>query len=171
LIPKYTLLLSHPIYAAGIVLSSILCFAGLGSMSVKHFQEKGARFLWIAMAVICLWVLFDAILGDDLFLAAIGWSFWARAALSVSVISVLAFFLGWPFPSGLRAMAKNYPSLVPWAWGINGCASVTGAVLAKCLSVSIGFCLLMFSACALYLVAVVVFQLTFKSSTPLPRGG
>jgi hypothetical protein len=90
------------------------------------------------------------------------WPFAARVALTVTLISILAFFLGWPFPSGLRTLAKSDPGIVPWAWGINGCASVIGAVLAKCLTMSIGFRLLMFTACVLYLLAALVFQLSFK---------
>jgi hypothetical protein len=162
LLPKYTLLLSHPIYSAAVVLSSLLCFAGLGSMSVKRFQERRRHFLWIAVAVVCAWVLADAAIVDPLLMRAISWPLGGRVALTVSMISVLAFFLGWPFPSGLRMTAKRFPALLPWAWGINGCASVTGAVLAKCLSVSIGFRLLMLAACMLYLLAAAVFQVTFR---------
>jgi spermidine synthase len=162
LLPKYTLLLSHPIYAAAVVLSSILCFAGLGSMWVKRFQERVPHFLWVAVGVICTWVLADALIGDRLFASAISWPLAGRVALSICVISVPAFFLGWPFPSGLRMTARHLPGLVPWAWGINACASVTGAVLAKCLSVSTGFRLLMLAACLLYILAAVVFRFTFR---------
>ena len=162
LLPKFTLLLSHPIYSAATVLSSILFFAGLGSMSVSRFQKKGGRFLWMVVAVISAWVAFDAVAGGWIFSKAMTWPLAARMALTVSMISIPAFFLGWPFPSGLRMLAKRAPGIVPWAWGINGCASVTGAVLAKCLTVSIGFRLLMIAACALYLLAVLVFQLSFR---------
>jgi spermidine synthase len=169
LLPKFTLLLSHPIYAAAVVMSSILCFAGLGSMSVKRFLGRRTHFLWIAVAGICTWVLVDALIGDRLFMRAISWPLGGRVALAISMISVLAFFLGWPFPSGLRMTAKALPGLVPWAWGINACASVNGAVLAKCLSVSIGFRLLMLAACVLYLVAAVVFQFLFRGGRELGR--
>ncbi len=153
LLPKFTLLLAHPIYSAATVLSSILCFAGLGSMSVSRFQNRGSRFLWGAVAIISAWVAFDAVAGGWIFSKAMAWPLAARMALTVFMISVLAFFLGWPFPSGLRMLAKRSPGIVPWAWGINGCASVTGAVIAKCLTVSIGFRLLMFAACLLYVLA------------------
>jgi spermidine synthase len=162
LLPKFTLLLSHPIYSAATVLSSILCFAGLGSVSVSRFQNGGSRFLWGAVAIISAWVTSDAVAGGWIFSKAMAWPLAARMALTVSMISVLAFFLGWPFPSGLRMLAKRSPSIVPWAWGINGCASVTGAVIAKCLTVSIGFRLLMFAACGLYLLAALVFTLAFR---------
>jgi hypothetical protein len=40
-------------------------------------------------------------------------------------------------------------------------------VLAKCLGVSIGFRLLMLSACGLYLVAAVIFHLLFRDGREL----
>jgi hypothetical protein len=124
----------------------------------------GPWFLWIAGVAISIWVIFHAFAGDQLFHMAMGWSLWSRVALSVLLLSWVSFFLGWPFPSGLRVMAKKFPSLVPWAWGINGCASVIGAVLGKGPAVSIGFRLLMFSACILYVMAIVIFYAVFKNA-------
>jgi hypothetical protein len=164
LLPKFTLLLSHPVYSAAVVLSTVLVFAGCGSLSVRRFQRMGHWFLWIAVLGVSLWVAFHGIAGDRLFYKAMGWSFGARIVLSVLLLSLVSFFLGWPFPSGLRVMAKQFPSLVPWAWGINGCASVIGAVLGKCLVVSIGFRLLMFSACILYFLATVIFYAVFRNA-------
>ena len=158
LLSTFTLLLSHPVYSAAVVLSTTLVFAGCGSLSVRRLQGMKPWFLWIAMVAIFTWVVFNVIFGDRLFLMAMGWTLWGRVAIGVLLISLLAFFLGWPFPSGLRVMARKFPSLVPWAWGINGCASVIGAVLGKCLAVTIGFRLLMFSACVLYFLAIVIFH-------------
>jgi L-cystine uptake protein TcyP (sodium:dicarboxylate symporter family) len=44
-------------------------------------------------------------------------------------------------------------SLVPWAWGINGCASVLSAILAILLAMSLGFSAVLLIAIGLYLVA------------------
>jgi len=105
--------------------------------------------------------------GDALFNLAMGWNLLGRFALALLFLSVLSFFLGWPFPSGLRLLAKTSPGLVPWAWGINGCASVVGAVLGKCLAVSIGFRLLMFIACFFYLVALITYYIGFNRKPTL----
>jgi L-cystine uptake protein TcyP (sodium:dicarboxylate symporter family) len=42
---------------------------------------------------------------------------------------------------------------MPWAWGINGCASVLSAILAVLLAIEIGFNGVMLFAAALYLAA------------------
>ena len=47
--------------------------------------------------------------------------------------------MGMPFPQALQSLAQSNPALVPWAWAINGCASVTAGVLAIVLAMSHGF--------------------------------
>ena len=47
--------------------------------------------------------------------------------------------MGMPFPLGLRDLDAHTPAAVPWAWGVNGAASVVAAVLAALLSLALGF--------------------------------
>jgi hypothetical protein len=157
LLPKFSFLLAHPIYAAALVLSTVLVFAGWGSLSIGMFQARWNGFLWLAAAGICFWVGFMALFGERLFAIAITWPLWARLGVAVGVSGSLAFFLGWPFPAGLRVTSKHSPNLVPWAWGVNGCASVVGAVMGKLLSISFGFQWTTVTACVLYLAAVGAF--------------
>jgi spermidine synthase len=157
LLPKFTFLLAHPIYSAALVLSSVLMFAGCGSLSVRRVQARWNGFLWVAAAGIFLWVVFITLFGERLFAVAITWPLWARLGVAVGLSGFLAFFLGWPFPAGLRLTSKHSPNLVPWAWGVNGCASVVGAVLGKLLSISMGFQWTTAMAFALYLGAIVIF--------------
>jgi len=164
LLPRYTLLLSHPIYSTAVVLGAVLVFAGCGSLSVGHVESKS---LWVAVTCVCAWVLGQALLKERLFEWALGWPFAGRLALTVVMVGSLSFFLGWPFPIGLRETSGRYPSLVPWAWGINGCASVIGAVLGKMISMSIGLRMTMGVAALLYVSAALVFRFTVRE----PRKG
>jgi len=164
IIPRYTLLLSHPVYAASVVLATVLVFAGCGSLCVGRFRAVSSWFLWIVPAVILFWVIVHNAAGDNIFYRILGLPFPHRLAFAIILLAPLSFFLGWPFPAGLRALAEKFPGLAPWAWGINGCASVIGAVLGKCLAVGIGFRSLMFTACAMYLVAVATFYISFHST-------
>ena len=157
LLPKFTFLLAHPIYSAAAVLSSVLVFAGCGSLSVRSVQARWGGFLWVAGAGLFFWVGFMALFGERLFAGAVSWPLWARFATAVGLSGFPAFFLGWPFPAGLRATAKHSPGLVPWAWGVNGCASVLGAVIGKLLSISFGFQWTTVAAFSLYLGAIAVF--------------
>jgi len=62
----------------------------------------------------------------------------------------LAFLMGMPFPLGLRRLATSAPGWIPWAWGINGCASVLSAVLATVLAIHLGFTAVVALAAGLY---------------------
>jgi len=65
--------------------------------------------------------------------------------------------MGMPFPLGLVALAEGAEDLVPWAWGINGFASVVAAILATLLAIHFGFRAVVLLAAALYLGAAFVF--------------
>jgi spermidine synthase len=162
LLPKYILLLSHPIYSTAVVLGAVLVFAGCGSLTVRHLESKS---LWVAVTCVCAWVLVQALLEERLFGWALGWPFGGRLALTAVMVGTLSFFLGWPFPMGLRETSGRFPSLVPWAWGINGCASVIGAVLGKMISMSAGLRMTMLIAALLYLISALVFRFLFRERT------
>jgi spermidine synthase len=161
LLPKYILLLSHPIYSTAGVLGAILVFAGCGSLSVRRVKSES---LWVAVTFVCAWVLIQAFLEERLFGWALVWPFGARLGLTVVMVGSLSFFLGWPFPVGLRETSDRFPSLVPWAWGMNGCASVIGAVLGKMISMSVGLRMTMLIAALLYVFAALAFRFTLGQS-------
>ena len=60
-------------------------------------------------------------------------------------------------PRGIRALGDEAPALVPWAWGVNGCASVVGSILAVMLSISFGFSWVVTAGGVAYLAALAVF--------------
>ena len=81
----------------------------------------------------------------------------AKAVIAIVLIAPLAFLMGLPFPLGLSRVSAESPGLVPWAWAINGCASVVGAVLAGILAIHFGFTAVVCAALILYTVAAAVF--------------
>ena len=78
-----------------------------------------------------------------------------RIATSIALIAPLAFAMGMPFPLGLAGLAQRAPALIPWAWGINACASVVAAMLATVLALHVGFDAVVALAVAMYALAVV----------------
>jgi hypothetical protein len=44
-----------------------------------------------------------------------------------------------PFPLGLVGVGAGAPTLVPWAWGVNGFFTVIGSVIAMLLGMMFGF--------------------------------
>jgi hypothetical protein len=78
-----------------------------------------------------------------------------RAVLAVALVAPLAFAMGLPFPLVLARLRRAAPALVPWAWGVNGCASVVAAVLAGLLAMGLGGRGLMLLGVLAYLLAAV----------------
>ena len=158
-IQKFILFLSHPLYAVAVVLSSFLIFAGLGSAwSGRLAAARGDRVvLGLAVGAIVLFGgLFLLLLPVVIPMLA---SLPDPVKVPVAVLSIapLAFFMGMPFPTALARLGDESPGLIPWAWGVNGCASVISSVLATLLAIHLGFSLVVLAALALYGVAFAVF--------------
>jgi len=158
-IQKFILFLSHPLYSVAAVLAGFLVFAGLGSaFSGRLAQYCGNavhRAVQAAVAGISMIVLLYLWLLPQLFEHLIGLGDFARVAISLSLIAPLAFCMGMPFPLGLRRCAELAPQFIPWAWGINGFASVISAALATLLAIQFGFTVVLLLALALYIVAAI----------------
>ena len=82
-----------------------------------------------------------------------------RVTFSLALIAPLAFFMGMPFPLGIARVAKADPDLVPWAWGLNGCASVVSAAAATLLTMHLGFSATVMIAISFYLLAALALRL------------
>ena len=73
------------------------------------------------------------------------------------MLGPLAFCMGMPFPLALTEIGAEAEDLVPWAWAVNGCASVIAAVLATLLAVHFGFAVVVIISLALYGIAAATF--------------
>jgi hypothetical protein len=159
-IQKFVLFLSHPLYAVAVVLFAFLLFAGIGSAASKRLVDRDAAKLRHAEAAIVAAIALSATLCLNLlpwlFQHAAAWPDAARIAISAALIAPLAFFMGMPFPLGLARVETCEARLVPWAWAVNGCASVTGAVLATLLAIHVGFTMVIVAALVLYALAAAV---------------
>jgi hypothetical protein len=74
-----------------------------------------------------------------------------RFGIALALIAPLALVMGMPFPLGLARLAREDPDFVPWAWGLNGCASVVSAAAATLMMMTVGFALTVAGAVLLYL--------------------
>ena len=148
-IQKLLLLLGHPVYAVAVVLSAFLLFAGLGSGYSERlrFANRPQR---LGLSIALLAGIEAAVLVPALLAVGLAWPLPVKALCAVMLIAPLGFLLGMPFPWGLRRLG---PAQLPWAWAINGCASVVSALLAALLAVEIGFSGLLLAGAGLYLLA------------------
>lgn len=160
-IQKFMLFLHHPLFAAAVVLASFLVFAGAGSAWAQRHAMPG-RYLrsvgGAAVGILVLGVVYLLTL-DALFAALMSWPTAAKIGISIGLIAPLAFLMGMPFPLALASLGHTAASLIPLAWGVNGCASVLSAVLATLLAVHLGFATVVLFALLLYTFAPLVFPL------------
>ena len=153
-IQKFTLFLSHPLFSVAVVLSGFLVFAGLGSAYSNRLQNRSA----VTMAAACIagiTVIYVFLL-PEVFRQLMGLADAVKVLISFLLIAPLAFCMGMPFPLGLRRLADTAPDFIPWAWGINGFASVVSAALATLLAIRFGFVVVMFVALLLYASAAAI---------------
>jgi hypothetical protein len=154
-IQKFILFLSHPLYATAAVLSAFLIFAGLGSGFSERLAKGGrarAAVAWSVAAIAALGAAYLLFLGP-VFKPLMGLPGALRVVIAVALIAPLAFAMGMPFPLALGRLGDSAPALIPWAWAVNGCASVLSAVLATLLAIHLGFTLVVMLAIGLYGIA------------------
>jgi SAM-dependent methyltransferase len=151
---RLTLFLGNPLYAIAVVLSSFLFFGGFGSGVAARVSERRAAIVPVIVAVAAIAGL---VLVRALTTAAVGLGGPAKIAISVALVAPLAFGMGMPFPLALRRLAATDRAAIPWAWGINGTASVLSSMLATLVAVHYGFSILVALAAALYAIAATGF--------------
>lgn len=153
-IQKFILILHHPIYAVTAVLCTFLISAGAGSLFSKRLCNHKAKSMvrWPVAGIAlfsAIYILgFESLTGILLELSGS-----SRLVFSILLIAPLGFFMGMPFPMGMDSLGRTAPTLIPWAWGINGCASVISAILATLIAMQFGFTVLVFMALLLYVAA------------------
>ncbi len=156
-IQKFILFLHHPLYAVSVVLCAFLLFAGLGSLYSKWWQNRFSL-RGVALGIGVLSLLYTGLL-PALFEQLVHMPIGFKIPASVMLIAPLAFLMGMPFPVGLGVVSDRLPAWIPWAWGLNGCASVVSAILATLLAIHLGFAIVVGIAVLAYLLAAVVLQL------------
>ena len=156
MIQLFSLLLGEPVYTFAIVLSALLLFTGAGAFISSKYKLKPIRTLRLSIIVLSALLLVASLILPSLLRVAIALSMPIRVILAILLIMPLGILLGIPFPAGIDIISRQAPSLIPWAWGVNGFFTVIGSVLAIILSMSTGFQSVLWIAIAIYLVSMLV---------------
>jgi len=163
LFQRIILFTGQPVLTATVVFGSFLVGSGWGSLQAPETPDRRT-----ALGVFGL-------VGAGFLLAAGGFWWGAEAlqepALAVRLLGVvllllpLAWAMGRPFPWALRQLADQ-PRWIPWAWGINGFASVAAASLAPLISVHWGQPITLGTGLACYLLAVLLAMHWYRKGRP-----
>jgi hypothetical protein len=176
-IQKLTLLIGHPVFGVAVTLVGFLVFSGFGSLAsertsylvkrISYFASclalhpSPVRLIRIAVSAIIFLGIIEIGLVTFGFDWLVGFARPTRILLGLAITGPTAFFMGIPFPTALKSLHTQRGPLIPWAWGVNGFASVTGAVLGTFLAISVGFTTLALVALGCYFLAAVVSKHVF----------
>jgi spermidine synthase len=164
-IQKFILFLHHPVYSVATVLSTFLISAGIGSNASRFFLQK-PKGHWYPIAGIAVLSLLYLFFLRDLTAILLHQSSWLNFLVSIVLTAPLGFFMGMPFPLGLKRANDFNPYLMPWAWGVNGFASVISAMLATLIAIHWGFNVLIITAVMLYMLAGLCLPASDRPSSP-----
>jgi hypothetical protein len=150
---RFVLYLGHPSRSISVVLFSFLLFSGLGAAVAGRCRLKSARGPLLAIVGLSLVYAFGL---PVVLRATLGWEVEARIATAVALLAPLAFVMGMPFPTGLGRLTGSQRTFLPWAFAINGGASVVASVVAIFVAMETGFTAVFGLAAAAYLLAWLV---------------
>jgi hypothetical protein len=142
--------LGDPVISLAVVVTCLLISSALGGIWTR---QRGP--VWVCRAL--------AAAAASLVLAAGGlWFFarellalpetWRYAALSIFIM-IPGFFMGAPFPLGMRFLLQNAADRT-FAWAVNGCFSVLASIAAAQIAISVGFAWIAAAAVACYAFAL-----------------
>jgi len=159
LLSRLTPLVGDPVRAAAVTIGAMLFFSGLGSVVSGLFRHRRARTLGVALALVAVTALVVVAVLPGLARLAGGLPVIARCAIGAALIAPTAFLMGLPMPMGLSRLGAEeaQAALIPWAWGINGFASVLAPPLAVAVAMTWGYLVVAVAAVLLYLAAALIF--------------
>ena len=156
-IQRFVLFLGHPVYALTVVVFLMLLSSGVGSLVSRDLLAQPQKVILVLALVVGGLII--AVLELPLMLTMlVGLPFAIKLFLAGLVLVPLGFFMGMPFPTGLRVLAgegeSSDDSLIEWAWAMNAAASVLGSVAAMVIAIHLGLNVTLATGAAAYVAAM-----------------
>jgi hypothetical protein len=156
LVQRLVLFLEHPMISFITVVAVLLVSSGIGSLLAPRLPAR-----W-AFAVLVGYLALTLLLLSSRAGTLLQRSLPTRITLLGFLCAPLGLLMGLPFPAGLSLLRATAPELVPWAWGINGCASVISSILTALIALEWGFWAVHGVAGIVYLVAWAILLLLHR---------
>lgn len=170
LLDRFTLALGTLTIATPTVITAMLVSSGLGSLIAARKTRLAYRIAPVVMLVIVALLLAHGYLMNGVLTYIGAFTLPARIAMSVFLIAPAGFVMGFPMPIAMSALAREgEPHMFVWAWGINGCFSVIGAVLVPIVAVQYGLAAALDLGAAAYLIAIPCLKILLRNSLQAVR--
>jgi len=138
LIQRLTVLLSHPLYALGVLLFTLISSTGIGSLMSDRLPLTRLPWLYVypVLTAVCL-IALNFIL--NLMLATmVSTSILTRIVASIAVILPMGLLMGLFFPTGMKLTKSLSSAETPWYWALNGVFGVLCSAVAVFISIYVG---------------------------------
>ena len=149
LIQKFILFLGHAIFSTTTIIFSMLIFSSFGSLYSQRINIKNLKKIILILFLLIISYSFLLKFFIDNFITL---NLISKMILTSIFIAPLSFFMGFAFPLGIKKISKE---LIPWAWAVNGSASVLSPILAIMLALFFGYNFVFILAGSVYLVGVI----------------
>jgi hypothetical protein len=158
LMQKLVLFLGHPLYAITVTLFSLLIFTGIGSLLSGRWFHSPTPLAWFVPVGLAVLLGLFILLSPKMVEAWISWPKLARILMTAGILAPISLLLGVPFAYGIRLLSRFNPTIIPWAWAVNGCSTVVGAILSVIFSMNFGFNFVLIAAILTYFVTFLSVQ-------------
>jgi hypothetical protein len=169
MIQKCVLLLASPIYSLSIILAALLMSAGLGSILVSKLNWSAKKVTLVFGCLLLVLLFFMTLMLNPLIYSLMHLPLWLRMSVIFLIIFPVGVLMGTFFPTGLQVVRHTAQGYLPWAWGINGCASVYGSIAAIILAMSYGFTCALLVGGLVYLVGFLAALSCFRFQAGLSK--
>ncbi len=171
LLQRFALFLGFPTYSLSVVLFSLLVFTGCGSAFTARLRPPLARkplYLAAMLTVLVIVALYGL---PKVFASNLDRPLAFRIALTLALLAPIGVTLGMYLPIGIRVVASMDRRLIPWAWAVNGCATVVGTIAAVMLGMAYGLDLVMLLAAGVYIAGALGLNAAVRNDAASPATG
>ena len=167
LISSFVQALSNATVSASILITGMLVFSGLGSFVSERYLDRCRTMMPFVFTGIAALLAFYGLMLDRILDSVGGLPYAALLAICFALVCPPAFLMGFPMPTAMTTLGRlRKDHMFLWAWGINGCFSVTGAALVPIVSTIFGLSAVLLTSAAAYLLAAPAFFAVLKPRKP-----
>ena len=115
----------------------MLLASGAGSVLSRRWLPQTTR-VWLPLTIVIVLLAAYVFVLPPLLRNLVGLPFAIKLLVAAVVLIPLGLAMGMPFPTGLRALARQPENSIEWAWALNAASSVLGSVLAMLIAIQWG---------------------------------
>lgn len=152
LMQRLSVFLSHPVYALGIVLFTIIASTGIGSYLSDQLPLTRMPWLFLYPVLMAVMIVVIQNVLSNLLVTMITAAILTKTLTAILVILPLGLLMGLFFPTGMKLVKSANAAEAPWYWALNGIWGVLCSSIAVFISIYISVSLNFMIAAVCYLL-------------------